>query len=145
MLSCKDLALSYAERVLLNTWQLSSLLFFITFHLFPTPSFPTGGGSENHYVESFHFTVRLPLLAATQMMRFFFLFTLEVHKQISPFAKSCSTSWYPWQHTSLCKHLQTLQKSEIPSNDKELLHTMGVYRCHNHLKYFPLHPSAPWL
>lgn len=145
MLSCKDLALSCAEGVLWNTWQLSSLLLFITFHLFPTPSFPRGGGSENHDAESFHFAVRLPLLAATQMMGFFFLFTLEVHKQISLFAKSPSTPRYPWQHTSLRKHLQTLQRSEIPSDDKELLHTMDVYRCHNHLKHFLFHPSAPWL
>lgn len=83
-------ALSYASRVLVSAWQLSSSLCFIIFPLFTPPSLRRGGRSENHYAESLCFTVSLPLLTAPQTMGFVFLFVLEVHKQISPFTKGLS-------------------------------------------------------
>lgn len=77
------LALNHAERFLLAAWQLFPLICFVTFPLFTTPSLPKGGESENHYVESFHFPVRVFLLNATQMVGFLFLFSPDVNKQIS--------------------------------------------------------------
>lgn len=77
------LALNHAERVLLAAWQLFPLICFVTFPLFTIPSLPKGGESENHYVESFHFPVRVFLLNATQMVGFLFLFSPNVNKQIS--------------------------------------------------------------
>lgn len=63
-----------------------------------------------------------------------FLSFLSRGKQTDQQMLMCSvvTPRYPWQRTSLRKHPQTLRKWEIPSDDKESLQIMDVYKCRKH-------------